>query len=140
MNATTSPSVLLVDDARDMLELLRRSINAMGLTPFTANNVMDAITVLEQGPVDLVITDLNMPEVSGIQLVRYMGEHFPHIPVLVITGYPKLEDAVQVMKLGAVEYIVKPFTQEELREAVERVLSSIAARTPEAESSNAIAS
>ncbi|MFN8352275.1 MAG: sigma-54 dependent transcriptional regulator [Flavobacteriales bacterium] len=132
MNATSSPSVLLVDDARDMLELLRRSINAMGLTPFTANNVVDAITVLEQGPVDLVITDLNMPEVSGIQLVRYMGEHFPHVPVLVITGYPKLEDAVQVMKLGAVEYIVKPFTQEELREAVERVLSSLAARTPEA--------
>ena len=132
MNATSSPSVLLVDDARDMLELLRRSINAMGLTPFTANNVVDAIEVLEHGPVDLVITDLNMPEVSGIQLVRYMGEHFPHIPVLVITGYPKLEDAVQVMKLGAVEYIVKPFTQEELREAVERVLSTLAARTPEA--------
>ena len=132
MNAPTSPSVLLVDDARDMLELLRRSMNAMGLTPFTANNVVDAIEVLEHGPVDLVITDLNMPEVSGIQLVRYMGEHFPHIPVLVITGYPKLEDAVQVMKLGAVEYIVKPFTQEELREAVERVLSSLAARTTEA--------
>ncbi len=132
MNATSSPSVLLVDDARDMLELLRRSINAMGLTPFTANNVVDAIEVLEHGPVDLVITDLNMPEVSGFQLVRYMGEHFPHIPVLVITGYPKLEDAVQVMKLGAVEYIVKPFTQEELREAVERVLSTLAARTPEA--------
>lgn len=132
MNASTSPSVMLVDDARDMLELLRRSMNAMGLTPFTANNVVDAIEVLEHSPVDLVITDLNMPEVSGIQMVRYMGEHFPHIPVLVITGYPKLEDAVQVMKLGAVEYIVKPFTQEELRDAVERVLNTLAARTTEA--------
>lgn len=131
MSAIASPSVLLVDDARDMLELLRRSVNAMGLTPFTANNVVDAIEVLEHGPVDLVITDLNMPEVSGIQLVRYMGEHFPQIPVLVITGYPKLEDAVQVMKLGAVEYLVKPFTQEELRDAVERVLNTLAERGPE---------
>ena len=125
-----SPSVLLVDDARDMLELLRRSMSAMGLMPFTANTVVDAIEVLEHSPVDLVITDLNMPEVSGIQLVRYLSQHFPGIPVLVITGYPKLEDAVQVMKLGAVEYLVKPFTQEELREAVSRVLSSLPA--PEA--------
>ncbi|MBV6404272.1 MAG: sigma-54-dependent Fis family transcriptional regulator [Flavobacteriales bacterium] len=127
MSMPHAPSVLLVDDARDMLELLRRSVNAMGLTPFTADNAVDAIGILEQGPVDVVITDLNMPGVSGIQLVRYLGEHHPRIPVLVITGYPKLEDAVQVMKLGAVEYLVKPFTQEELRQAVERVLRAIGA-------------
>lgn len=132
MSALASPSVLLVDDARDMLELLRRSMNVMGLTPFTANNVVDAIEVLENGPVDLVITDLNMPGVGGIQLVRYMGEHFPQIPVLVITGYPKLEDAVQVMKLGAVEYLVKPFTQEELRDAVERVLNELVGKEEQA--------
>ena len=128
MSPAKTPSVLLVDDARDMLELLRRSMNTMGLTPFTANNVFDAIELLEHGPVHLVITDLNMPEVSGIQLVRYLGEHFPEVPVLVITGYPKLEDAVHVMKLGAVEYLVKPFTQEELREAVERVLNALGTR------------
>lgn len=89
MSMPHAPSVLLVDDARDMLELLRRSVNAMGLTPFTADNAVDAIGILEQGPVDVVITDLNMPGVSGIQLVRYLGEHHPRIPVLVITGYPK---------------------------------------------------
>ena len=69
--------MLLVDDSRDMLELLRRYMNGMGLTPFTCNNVVDAIEVLEQGPVDLVITDLNMPEVSCTQLVSYIGQHFP---------------------------------------------------------------
>lgn len=128
MSVPSPPSVLLVDDAHDMLELLRRSMNAMGLTPFTADNVVDAIELLEHGPVHLVITDLNMPEVSGIQLVRYLSDHFPEVPVLVITGYPKLEDAVHVMKLGAVEYLVKPFTQEELRHAVERALSTLGAR------------
>ncbi|MBP7156291.1 MAG: sigma-54-dependent Fis family transcriptional regulator [Flavobacteriales bacterium] len=116
------PSVLLVDDSRDMLELLRRYMNGMGLTPFTTNNVVDAIDVLEQGPVDLVITDLNMPEVSGTQLVRYVAQHFPRIPVLVITGFPDVQVAVEVMKQGAVEFLVKPVTETELRTAVEKVL------------------
>ena len=117
-------SVLLVDDSRDMLELLRRYMNSMGLTPFTTNNVVDAIEVLEQGPVDLVITDLNMPEVSGTQLVRYVTQHFPKVPVLVITGFPDVHVAVEVMKQGAVEFLVKPVTEAELRTAVEKVLGS----------------
>ncbi|MEO5585213.1 MAG: sigma-54 dependent transcriptional regulator [Flavobacteriales bacterium] len=111
-----------MDDSRDMLELLRRYMNGMGLTPFTCNNVVDAIEVLEQGPVDLVITDLNMPEVSGTQLVRYIAQHFPKVPVLVITGFPDVQVAVDVMKQGAVEFLVKPVTEAELRTAVEKVL------------------
>jgi DNA-binding NtrC family response regulator len=118
------PSVLLVDDARDMLELLRRNMAAMGLTPFAANNVVDAIEVLGNSPVDLVITDLNMPGIGGLQLVKYLSQHHPGLPVLVITGYPDLNNAVEVMKLGALEYLVKPFTQDELRKAVERVLGA----------------
>ena len=118
------PSVLLVDDSRDMLELLRRYMNGMGLTPFTTNNVVDAIAVLEQGPVDMVITDLNMPDVSGTQLVRYIAQHFPKVPVLVITGFPDVQAAVEVMKQGAVEYLVKPVTEAELRSAVEKVLGT----------------
>ena len=124
------PSVLLVDDARDMLELLRRNMTAMGLTPFAANNVVDAIEVLGNSQVDLVITDLNMPGIGGLQLVKYLSQHHPGLPVLVITGYPDLNNAVEVMKLGALEYLVKPFTQEELRKAVENVLG---ARIEEAE-------
>lgn len=116
------PSVLLVDDAPDMLELLRRNVLALGLVPYTAANVVDAIELLGQGAVDLVITDLNMPGVGGLQLVRYISQHHPGIPVLVVTGYPSVQGAVEVMKLGAVEYITKPFTQEELEKAVQRAL------------------
>lgn len=118
------PSVLLVDDDRDMLELLRRNMVGMGLTPFAASNVVDAIEVLDHGTVDLVITDLNMPGVGGLQLVKYLSQHHPGIPALVITGYPDLNDAVEVMKLGALEYLVKPFTQGELQKAVENVLGA----------------
>lgn len=116
-------SVLLVDDSHDMLELLRRNMNDLGLNPFATSTVVDAIEILETTPIDLVITDLNMPEIGGIQLVKYMSQHYSKIPILVITGYPKVEDAVEVMKLGALEYLVKPFTFNELQEAINKVLS-----------------
>ena len=115
-------SVLVVDDSQDMLELLRRNLSKMGLNPFAANAVVDAISILESGEIDLVITDLNMPEIGGMQLVRYMSQHFPDIPVLVITGYPSVNDAVEVMKLGALEYLIKPFTIQELQERIEEIM------------------
>jgi two-component system response regulator HydG len=120
------PTVLVVDDVPDMLELLRRNLKEMGTNPFAANNVVDAIGVLENGQVDLVITDLNMPEVGGMQLIKYMSQHFPSIPILVITGYPDVSDAVEVMKLGALEYLIKPFTYEELQNAVMTVSAGVA--------------
>lgn len=116
-------SVLLVDDSHDMLELLRRNMNNLGLNPFATSTVVDAIEILENTPIDLVITDLNMPEIGGIQLVKYMSQHYAKIPILVITGYPNVQDAVEVMKLGAFEYLVKPFTFDELQEAINKVLS-----------------
>lgn len=117
-------SVLLVDDSHDMLELLRRNMNELGLNPYGASAVVDAIEILESSPVDLVITDLNMPEIGGVQLVKYMGQHFSSIPVLVITGYPNVQDAVEVIKLGAVEYLTKPFTFDELQAAINEILSN----------------
>jgi len=117
-------SVLLVDDSRDLLELLRRNMNGMGLNPFATTSVVDAIEILENTAIDLVITDLNMPEIGGIQLVKYMSQHFSTIPILVITGYPNVEDAVEVMKLGALEYLIKPFTFDELQSSIDKVLSS----------------
>lgn len=117
-------SVLLVDDSRDMLELLRRNMNGMGMNPFATESVVDAIDILENTEIDLVITDLNMPGIGGLQLVKYMSQHYPSIPILVITGYPNVEDAVEVMKLGALEYLIKPFTFDELQISIDKVLSN----------------
>lgn len=117
-------SVLLVDDSHDMLELLRRNMNELGLNPFATSTVVDAIEILENTPIDLVITDLNMPHIGGIQLVKYVAQHYSKIPVLVITGYPNVQDAVEVIKLGALEYLVKPFTFDELEGAINKILAS----------------
>jgi two-component system response regulator HydG len=117
-------SVLIVDDASDFLELMGRHAAVMGFNSFKTNSVVNAIEILETTSIDLIITDMNMPEISGQQLVRYVSQHFPDLPVLVITGYPDIQDAVSVMKLGALEYLVKPFTFDELQQAVNKVLSS----------------
>jgi len=115
-------TILIVDDSTDMLDLVRRNTAEMGYNPFATNNVVDAIEILENTVIDMVITDMNMPDIGGIQLVRYMAQHFPKIPILVITGFPDVNDAVEVMKLGAIEYLVKPFMFDELKESIEKVL------------------
>lgn len=118
-------SVLLVDDSHDMLELLRRNMTDMGFNAFASSTVVDAIDVLENTEIDLVVTDLNMPNIGGMQLVKYMSQHFSQIPVLVITGFPDVRNAVEVMKLGAMEYLIKPFTNDELQASIEKVLGEI---------------
>lgn len=118
----TKLRALIVDDSQDMVELLVRHMTEMGLDTFAGNNVVEAISILENSAIDVVITDMRMPEVSGYQLVKYMSQHFPTVPILVVTGYPDLRDAVEVVKMGAMEYLIKPFTFEELKAAIDKVI------------------
>lgn len=115
-------SVLVVDDSPEMLELLQRQLKGINLITFRASNVGDAIDLLKQTSVDLLITDLQMPEVNGMQLVHYVKEHYPELPVLVVTGYPSISGAVEAVKSGVIDYLVKPFTQSELSQSVENCL------------------
>lgn len=129
-------SILVVDDSRDMLELVRRQLQELGLNPFISDTVMDGIEILESAEIDLLITDLNMPEVGGEQLIRYASEHFPKLPILVITGYPSIDSAVNVMKMGALEYLIKPFTFDELEFALNSILSDVIQPTAEEDEEN----
>jgi two-component system, NtrC family, response regulator HydG len=115
-------SVLVVDDSLEMLELLQRQLKGMHLITFQASNVSDAIELLKHTSIDLLITDLQMPEINGMQLVHYVKEHYPELPVLVVTGYPSISGAVEAVKFGVIDYLVKPFTQIELSQSVENCL------------------
>lgn len=115
-------SILIVDDSYDLLEVLQRQLQANGYHTYQASNVVDAIDVLKGSHVDLLITDMQMPGIHGLQLVKYAAEHFPKIPRLVITGFPSVSGAIEAVKSGAVDYLVKPFTQGELLQAVDTVL------------------
>jgi DNA-binding NtrC family response regulator len=121
-------SILVVDDAADTLEVLERSLTSAKHRVFTASNVTDAIALLDVESVDLVITDLKMPKVSGMDLVRYVRENRPATEVMMITGYANIRGAVEAVKTGAEEYLAKPFTDEELFEAVDRSLIKLGRR------------
>ena len=115
--------ILVVDDAPDTLELLQRNLNSQGYRVFTAPNVAEAIKVLKTERVALVITDLKMPEGSGLDLIRHVRENMRDTEVMMITGYPTINGAVEAVKTGAEEYLTKPFTEEELFTAVQRALN-----------------
>jgi len=132
MNETEPSSkkerVLAVDDAPTTLEVLERNLTSQGYQVFTAPSVPEAITILKSIPVELVITDLKMPGVSGLDLIRHVRENFKETEVIMITGYPTVEGAVKAVKTGAEEYLTKPFTDEELLAAVRRAMDKLHVR------------
>ncbi len=120
--------ILIVDDSASTLEILKRNLTTAGYQVFTAIGVSGAIEILEQKRLDLVITDLKMPNVSGMDLVRHIRENFRDTEVMMITGYPSIEGAVEAVKTGAEEFLAKPFTDTELLSAVKRVLEKARVR------------
>lgn len=120
--------ILIVDDSEATLEVLRRNLEAAGFAVLAAPGVEEALHLLEQHPVDLVITDIKMPKLSGLDLVRHVRENLKNTEVTVITGYPSVDGAVSAMKNGALDYLTKPFTDEELFTAVHRALDRQEAR------------
>lgn len=118
-------SILVVDDSPDALELVRRNLSASGYNITTCDNVKDAISIMNSAEPDLVITDLKMPGASGLDITRHVRENFKNTEVIMITGYPSIDGAVEAVKLGASEYLTKPFTDDELHKAVEKVLLKV---------------
>ena len=122
------PRLLVVDDAPDILEALQRKLTTRGYAVFTAPGASEAIKLLGETAVDIVITDMKMPHVSGLELIRYIRENLPDTEVMMITGYASVPDAVEAVKTGAEEYLAKPFTDAELFAAVGRTLEKLQAR------------
>ncbi len=120
--------ILVVDDSPVTVEVLRRNLTAQGYLVFSASGVEEAIRILEETPVDLVITDYKMPKITGTDLVRHVRENFADTEIVMITGYASVEGAVEAMKAGAAEYLPKPFTDEELFTAVRRGLDRLRTR------------
>lgn len=116
-------NILIVDDNYDMLELLHRNLKALNFHTYKASSVVEAIEILKLSSIDLLITDLQMPGINGIELIKYVQEHFPDIPKLVITGYPSVDSALAAVKSGALDYLAKPFTNEELKSTVQNLIA-----------------
>ncbi len=122
MSTPKKERILIVDDSENTLEVLRRNLAAEGYQVFMATGVAEAIETLGATHLDMVITDLKMPKISGLDLVRHIRENFKNTEVIMITGYPSIEGAVEAVKTGAEEFLPKPFTNTELLSVVQRVL------------------
>jgi len=114
--------ILVVDDAPDTLEVLQRNLSSRGFMVYTAPGVEEALVILGSTMIDLVITDLKMPKASGLDLVRHVRDNLKNTEVIMITGFASIEGAVKAVKMGAEEYLAKPFTDDELFIAVEKAL------------------
>ncbi|GFK92763.1 3'3'-cGAMP-specific phosphodiesterase 2 [Fundidesulfovibrio magnetotacticus] len=112
------PRILLVDDEPGVLEVCAESLADLAQTVSTARDGLQAMEHLREGSFDLVVSDLRMPGASGVDLLRTMNSSAPDTDLIVLTGYGTIESAVECVRLGAVNYLLKPFKVEDLRAAV----------------------
>lgn len=107
--------LLIVDDEPDILELLSLTISRMGHTATTAENLTDAKALLTRETFQLCLTDMNLPDGSGLDFVQHIQQKFPDLPVVMITAYGSINIAIDAMKAGAFDFLSKPVELEKLR-------------------------
>jgi CheY-like chemotaxis protein len=118
----TRKPVLIVDDEKNIRLTLSQSLETLELETDTAVNGEEALAKLKEKDYRLILLDLKMPGMDGIEVLRQLREIRPDIRVIIITAYGTIESAVDAMKLGAVDFIQKPFSPKEIRELVSQVM------------------
>ena len=109
--------ILVVDDEEEVRKTIRLQLKGTGLEVVEAEDGKKGIEVLDAENVtvvDAILCDVRMPNINGVEAVAYFRREYPHIPVIVLTGYPDVKLAVEFMKEGVVEYLVKPVEKEKL--------------------------
>jgi two-component system response regulator HydG len=122
MDRPTPITVLIVDDEDDIRNLCRDVVADSGLRTRTASTTEQALEILDQYAVDIVITDLRVPLLGGFELLKRTRETYPQTAVIVLTQYGTIEGAVEATRMGAVDYLTKPFHVPELRGKLDRVV------------------
>ncbi|PPC81979.1 MAG: DNA-binding response regulator [Methylotenera sp.] len=115
--------ILAVDDEPSMLRLLEISLRQAGYQPLTAKDGKEALEVILAQKVDCVVTDLHMPRMDGLQLLKEIRKTDSELPVIIVTAQGEIKSAIEAMKNGASDYILRPFDLEELELAIKRALS-----------------
>ncbi len=115
-------SILVVDDELLIRDLLYDFFNSQGWDISVAENGEKALEILRAKKVDLVLTDLKMPEMDGMTLTSRVRKDYPAIPVMIMTGYPSVESAVEALRSRVTDYITKPFNINQLYKSVEAQL------------------
>jgi len=115
-------NILIVDDDQDVREVLSDVVKNMGKHSITASDGREGLKRFQEHPVDLVITDLKMPEMDGTVLLKEIKRMDKDAVVIVLTGYPSIDTAVETIKEGAYDYLTKPLRVAEIEVVIERAL------------------
>src|SRR3990172_2682402 len=122
--------ILVVDDEPSILRLLREALTQWGYQVTTASNAKEGLEALRTELYDAAITDIRMPDMGGLELLKELKKHDDSIEVIVMTGYPTIASAVEALKEGAYDYLSKPLILDELRHLMARVTELVGNSTP----------
>lgn len=125
------PNILIVDDELVVIKSAERVLRSEGYSVEGALGGREAIMKIGQNDYDLVFTDLKMPEVDGITLIRWIKKMKPSIGIVIITGYPSQDTIKEALELGIIDYVPKPFTPSVLLDVTERAVEWTRGRKPE---------
>ncbi|RMF93749.1 MAG: sigma-54-dependent Fis family transcriptional regulator, partial [Nitrospinota bacterium] len=117
-----TPRILIIDDEERMLAMLEKVLTRRGYAVRTCSAGKEALRLLEEHPFDVVVTDLRMPDVNGMEILRTVKNLSPDTMVVMMTAFGSVDSAVEAMKAGAYDYLSKPFKIEELLLILERAL------------------
>ncbi len=123
--------ILIVDDEKDICEFLFRILHKDGYAPIVAHDGEAALEMIRLGMPDLVISDVRMSKMDGIELLRQAKECDPNLPVIIVTGFPGIDGAIQAMRLGAFDYLLKPIDTSDLMNKIQSALQNRAERIEE---------
>jgi len=123
--------ILAIDDEQIVLDSLVRTLGAERYAVDATRSSREGLEWALSRPYDLVLTDIRMPDIGGMRILRDIKRSRPGLPVVLITGYATVQSAVSAMKLGASDYVEKPFTPDGLVEAVRAALAKAGASAPE---------
>ena len=115
-------TVLIIEDEAKLRRLLELNLAEDGLTTLSASDAESGLRLLRENTVDLVLTDLKLPGISGLEFLHAVREHNTTLPVVVMTAFGSVETAVEAMKAGASDYVLKPFSLAEMRMVVRKEL------------------
>jgi len=114
--------VLLIDDDPGLSEVIGMLLEREGYAVARTATVKQGIALVEAGELDLVVTDLKLPDGTGLDAVKAIRARHPALPIIMITSYSSMESAIAALRLGAVDYIIKPFNNDEFLNAIARAL------------------
>ena len=125
------PSVLVVDDEPNIIEVLEMALQDEHMEVHKAHSGREALRVLQRGPVDLVISDIRMPDLSGLDLLKQARQIAPETMFVMITAFATTDTAIETLQHGAYDYLTKPFKLDEIKKVVRSALEKKLARHPE---------